>query len=152
MSEEDIIINRKSRDELVDKIEAAIVEHCQPIEFPIRSFFTDGLYAREMSAQAGSMIVSMIHKTEHIFVVSKGKLSVWNDEGGEVVIEAPYIGITKAGTRRFAYVHEDLVWTTFHANPDNETEDQIQERIIEKHDNPILNEMRYNYMLNNINS
>ena len=36
-----------------------------------------------------------IHKTEFVFVVSKGKLMVSMDEGEEFIIEAPYLGISK---------------------------------------------------------
>ena len=86
-----------------------------------------------------SVITSKIHKTEHPFIVSKGVVSVSIDAGEWQLIEAPYSGITKPGTRRILWVHEDTIWTTIHANPDNENENEIEERIIEKHENPLLN-------------
>lgn len=132
--------NIKERNNQVDEFEHLLLSTFEPIDAPIRNFFTEGLYAREMSVPAGSWITSKIHKTEFIFVVSKGKLIVSMDNGEEVEIEAPYTGISKPYSRRVAYVVEDCIWTTFHANPDNETEAQIEERIIEKHNNELLTE------------
>ncbi len=135
------------RNQQIDEFEHLLLRNFDAIETPIRSFFTDGLYAREMTAYEGTFLVSKIHKTDHIYVLSKGKLLVSVDDGDAIEIEAPFLGITKAGTRRVAYVMEDIVWTCFHANPDNETEEEIEERIIEKHDNHLLTEEMKNKML-----
>lgn len=139
--------NITERNNQVDDFEHLLLSTFEPIDAPIRNFFTEGLYAREISVSAGSWITSKIHKTEFIFVVSKGKLIVSMDNGEEIEIEAPYTGISKPYSRRVAYVVEDCIWTTFHANPNNETEAQIEERIIEKHDNELLTEGMKNKML-----
>jgi len=130
--------NIDKRNEQVDGFEAMLLDTFEPIDAPIRSFFTDGMYAREMTVKADSWITSEIHKTEFIFVVSKGRLIVSMDSGEEVEIVAPFIGISKPYSRRVAYVVEDCVWTTFHPNPNNETEDQIKERIIVPHENKLI--------------
>lgn len=109
------------------------------VECPLKHTFTPGLYIREIFMPKDSVITSKIHKTEHPFIVSKGVVSVSIDAGEWQLIEAPYSGITKPGTRRILWVHEDTIWTTIHANPDNENENEIEERIIEKHENPLLN-------------
>ena len=62
------------------------------------------------------------------------------DKGKEEYLQAPYIGVTQPGTRRVLYIWEDSIWATSHPNPDNENLEQIEERIIEKHDNPLLSE------------
>lgn len=85
----------------------------------------------------GTLLTSKIHKTEHPFIVSKGKVSVWLDEGEEVLIEAPYCGITLPNTRRVLYIHEDCIWTTIHAT-DKTTPEEVEEEIIQKHDNELL--------------
>ena len=36
------------------------------------------------------------------------------------------------------YILEECTWATSHPNPENEDVAQIEERIIEKHDNPLL--------------
>lgn len=145
MSEQ--IAHTKNRDEQIDKLEAAMVTNFDEVECPLTHIFTPGLYARQIFMPAGSLIVSKIHKTEHPFIVSKGSVSVWIEDGEEIFIEAPHTGITKPGTRRVLYIHENCTWTTFHANPDNENEIEVEERIIEKHHNPLLSESIKNKIL-----
>lgn len=139
--ENQIEITEKTMNERVDELEVAMVDNFPIIHCPVTHRFTDGMYVREIFMPAGSLITSKIHKTQHQYFVLKGKVSVWIDEGIEQIIEAPFIGITEPGTRRVLYIHEDCIWATSHPNPDNETVEQIEERIIEKHDNLLLSEI-----------
>jgi hypothetical protein len=133
-------ILEKLSDERFDELEAAIVHNLEQIDCPLLHLFTDGMYIREIIMPKGALVTSKIHKTEHPYVVSKGKLAVRIDDGSWVEIEAPYTGITKAGTRRVAYILEDCTWTTFHVNADNLTDlEAIEDLVIEKYDNPLIN-------------
>ena len=137
----------KNRDEQIDELEATMLENFEPVDCPVEHIFTPGLYSRQIFMKAGTFITSKIHKTRHPYIVSQGLVSVWIDEGQEIVIQAPHTGITEPGTRRVLYIWEDTIWTTFHANPDDEDLEQIEERIIEKHENPLLTEQMKNKML-----
>jgi len=109
-----------------------------PADFPVKHTFTPGLCLREIFMPAGSFLTSMQHKTEHPFIVVSGVIEVL-DHAGPFMIEAPYMGITKAGTKRVLYAHEDTTWITIHANPENlQTPDEMAERILEPMDNPLL--------------
>ena len=77
----------------------------------------------------GTLIISKIHKTEHPFVIVKGKVSVWVEGIGTVTYTAPYVGITKPGTRRVLYIHEDCSWLTFHAT-DKTTPEEVEADVI----------------------
>lgn len=121
----------------IDELEAVMVDNFPIVECPVTHRFTDKLYVREIFMPAGMLITSKIHKTQHQYFVLKGKCIVWID-GVEHLIEAPYIGITEPNTRRVLYILEDSIWATTHVNEDNETVEKIEERIIEKHDNPCL--------------
>lgn len=90
-----------------------------PAECPVVHRFTTGMYIRELRVPKGTLVVTKLHKTQHPYVVSKGKMSVWTIESGVSVITAPHIGITEPGTQRVAYAHEDTIWVTFH--PSNKT-------------------------------
>lgn len=80
----------------------------------ITHYHAPGLYAREMWMPADCLITGKIHKTEHICVLSKGKVTVAN--GGEsTTYEAPATIISKVGAKRAIYAHEESVWTNFHA-------------------------------------
>ena len=97
------------------------------------------MYIREIFMPAGSLVTSKIHKTEHPFTVSKGKVAVSIDGKDWEEFEAPYTGVTKPGTRRILYIIEDCIWTTYHVNQsDSQDLEEIEERLIEKRDNNLL--------------
>ena len=121
-------------DDEIDRLLALMLSSDAGIEIPIVHRFTPGLYVREMTAPAGAIIVSKIHRTEHPYTVSSGAMLVF--VGSDVAeVRAPFTGITKPGTRRVAVVLEDCVWTTYH--PTTETDiDKIEEAIIEPREVP----------------
>ena len=124
----------------VDALEKFMLDNMEVTTEKLKHIFAPGIYAREFTANPNTLWVSRQHKTEHIFIVSSGSVTVWID-GDENYIEAPYIGITKPGTRRTLLVHENgLVWTTIHANPDNKNENEIVEWVTEEHNNPLFTE------------
>jgi len=134
---------KKDISKSVDQLEASLLEMPQ-VDCPLKHTFTPGLYSRQIFMPKDSVIVSKIHKTEHQFVVSMGVAFVKvNDEEWEE-IKAPYIGITKPGTRRVLVIGEDCIWTTFHPAtefPKDDSEEslldavaKIEERIILKHE------------------
>lgn len=99
---------------------------------PLKHTFVDGAYVREIFMPKGMLIVSKIHKIKHPYFILKGDVSVLT-ESGAVRIKAPFYGVTRAGTKRALYIHEDCIWVTVHTNYDNgEDLDKIEERIIAK--------------------
>ena len=118
----------------IDDLERAILTQPQDIiDMPLLHHFADGVYIRQIFNPAGTLITTKIHKTNHAFAVMTGRVSVYIPGEGVQHIQAPYMGITKAGTRRVIYVHEDTIWVTFHANPDDGQDIQaIEDRIIER--------------------
>ena len=106
-------------------------------EYPVRHHFTPGLYAREIFMPAGHVITSKVHKTEHPYVVSKGRLLVYRGDAGWTAIEAPHFGITTPGTRRILVILADTVWTTFHVT-DLTDPAEIERTILEDYRNPLL--------------
>lgn len=96
----------------------------------ITHYHAPGLYGREMWMPADCLITGKIHKTEHICVLSKGKVTV--SDGGEVnTYEAPATIISKVGAKRAIYAHEESIWTNFHATELNDPE-EIEAEIIAK--------------------
>lgn len=97
---------------------------------PLIHRFADGLYIREMRAPKGMLNTSKLHKTNHPYFILKGDFSVLTEDGF-VRIKAPYMGITKAGTKRIVYFHEDTVWITVHATKETDLQ-KIEEELIAK--------------------
>ena len=82
---------------------------------PLEHHFTPGLYYRRLFVPAKTLGVTKIHQTEHPMVIAQGKLSIWDERNGVQQVEAPFIAVTKPGTRRVFFTHSDIVWLTFHA-------------------------------------
>tara|TARA_Y100000114_G_scaffold155520_1_gene179913 strand:- start:560 stop:1081 length:522 start_codon:yes stop_codon:yes gene_type:complete len=97
---------------------------------PLKHTFADGLYIREIFMPKGQIISTGIHKKEHPYFILKGDISVLTDEGIKR-IKAPYNGITKPGTKRLIYMHEDSVWITVHAT-DKSTPEEVLEDVVAK--------------------
>lgn len=125
--------------QMIDEAEALLVT-LPGAECPLVHRFTPGLYIRELFMPAGTVATTKIHRTEHPFFVSKGRVNIFlNGEIQEV--EAPYCGITLPGTRRVLYCLTDVVWTTVHSNKDDCRDLlEIERRLIEPHDNELLSE------------
>jgi hypothetical protein len=97
---------------------------------PIVHTFGEGFYMREISMPKGQLMTTGIHKKEHPFFILKGDVSVLTDEG-LIRITAPHRGVTKPGTKRLIYMHEDTVWITVHIT-DKKTIEEIHADVIAK--------------------
>ena len=115
----------------------AIIKSLPHSEGNVTHVFSNGIYAREASVPSGSIVSSKLHKKEHIFTVSKGIVSVFSTTEGLKLIQAPYTGITKPGTKRLIYAHTDLVWTTYHAT-DKKTVEEVEEEVIENDESNLI--------------
>jgi hypothetical protein len=100
---------------LLDKIyrlEAMMQEQPQ-VETPVRNWFCNGMYAREFTVPAGTLLTGAIHLHDSIAIMTRGRVRVINEEGEHDIV-APVTFIQKAGVKRIGLVLEEMVWTTFH--------------------------------------
>lgn len=101
----------------VYRLESALMSMPQ-VDCRVRNLFADGLYAREMTLPAGTVITGAVHKTQHITIISKGRVHVLRPEG-PVEFAAPAMFVSEPGVKNAVHALEDTVWTTFHPNVDN---------------------------------
>ena len=88
---------------------------------PIRHFFMDGVYIREMTMYKDTVVVGAIHKHLHMCFLLTGKITVMNEE--ETIDHvAPCFIISTPGIKRVLYAHEDSIWYNTHKNPENTEE------------------------------
>jgi hypothetical protein len=113
----------------VDAIQAAL-EKLPAHEFKMIHRFRDGTYIRTMVIPKGCLLVGKIHRTNHPFVVSKGRIAIWDEQGGTRTVTAPFKGISESGARRIGYAFEDTVWSTYHRT-DKTTPEEVEAEIIE---------------------
>lgn len=104
--------------EQVSHAEEMMRSYGEPVEIPTRHHFANpgtprGVYAREITIPAGTVLTGKIHKYAQINILSKGDISVLTEEG-IVRVQAPFTIVSPAGTKRIAYAHEECVWTTIH--------------------------------------
>lgn len=129
---------RAKNNERVNEVERMIAEAAEtsPHECSVTHRFTPGLYSREILMPKGTLLTSKIHRTEHQYVVLQGVAHVWTDDEGVVTIKAPFVGITKPGTRRILFIEEDCRWITFHPTKETNIE-QIEAELIYPHQIPM---------------
>lgn len=111
-------------------------------EFPLKHYFTPGLYLREMFIPKGGWLTSRVHKTTHSYIVSMGVINIITPQELVRVI-APYTGESKRGVRRMGFALEDVIWTTIHPNPDNCKDiPTLEARLFKEYNNPLLKEYK----------
>ncbi len=81
---------------------------------PLKHSFADGIYVREIFIPAGKLVVGKIHKHEHPNMFVSGDVSVYTEFDGVQRLNKPTSMISKAGTKRIVYAHQDTVWITYH--------------------------------------
>tara|TARA_R100001086_G_scaffold200856_1_gene117054 strand:+ start:2827 stop:3282 length:456 start_codon:yes stop_codon:yes gene_type:complete len=88
------------------------------IEIPTEHYFAPGVYMRQVTIPKGATVTGKIHKTEHMNILSKGKLLVETEEGVKELTASTVIK-SKPGAKRVGHALEESVWITVHPNPEN---------------------------------
>lgn len=121
-------IQKQSYITAVQNLQSNIKEHAELIDVPVQHHFAPGVYMRQMDAKAGTLVVSKMHRTEHMNVLLKGSLTIATENGIEF-LQAPCVIKSMPGTKRIGYFHEDTSWMTVH--PTTETDlAKIEQQVI----------------------
>ena len=99
--------------------------------YDCRHMFAPGVYIRELTIPAGHLLVGKLHKQEHFNFISKGKVTVFTEQGGMETLVAPCTMISKIGTKRVLYTHEETVWSVVHPTTLTDV-DEIESEVIAK--------------------
>ncbi len=118
------------------ELQEAILKEPQ-VDIETTHVFSNGLYLRGITIPEGVVIVGAEHLTDHSFIVSKGSCII-NDGKEKLHIQAPYHGLTKAGTKRSIYATTDTVFTTFHITDETDIF-KIEKQIIKPESNKVIN-------------
>lgn len=98
------------------------------IDVPVQHHFAPGVYMRQMDAAAGTLVVSKMHRTEHMNILVKGSLTVATEDGIQLMT-APCVLKSMPGTKRIGYFHEDSSWITVHPTEETDLE-KIEQQVI----------------------
>ena len=114
--------------DVVRDVQQQLYSSPDQIEVPIQHHFAPGVYMRQMDAKAGTLVVSKMHRTEHMNILLSGSLTVATENGIEL-LKAPVVLKSMPGTKRIGYFHEDSSWITVH--PTDETDlELIEQQVI----------------------
>lgn len=99
----------------------------------LKHSFSDGIYVRECVIRAGCVVVGKIHSEEHPVFLLKGRARVLTETNGIEDLQAPWYGISPAGTKRVVISITETVWVTVHKNPTNSKDLKfIEDNVISK--------------------
>ena len=107
------------------------------IEIPVVNTWGGGIYARQITIKKGTALTGAIHLTEHMNIIASGDIEVMTDHGMERIV-GPRVLVSKPGTKRAGYAHEDTVWITLHATAEKDLDKLKAELIAEGEDDPRL--------------
>jgi hypothetical protein len=109
----------------VESLERAM-QSFDPVELPLRHYFANGLYAREMTVPAGVTLTGAVHRTTHLCILSKGRVHVATEDGVLDLI-APATLVAHPGAKRAIHAVEDSVWTNVHATTETDLDKLVEE-------------------------
>ena len=134
MSDELTILPNPSRETIL-RLQAELAKLPQ-LALDTQHFFVKGMYARQITIPAGTTLVGKVHKSEHFFMLLKGDMTLWTEEGMRRV-QAPYVACAKPGIKRVGLAHADSVCINVHTTELTDLE-QIEEQLVEKEELPMV--------------
>lgn len=121
-------IQNKAYISVVRDVQQQITDNAELIDVPVDHHFAPGVYMRQMNAKAGTLVVSKMHRTEHMNILLTGSLTVATEDGIEL-LKAPLVIKSMPGTKRIGYFHEDSSWITVHPTQTTDL-DLIEQQVI----------------------
>lgn len=110
-------------------LESAMLESPLQIELKTTHHFAPGIYMREIFIPKGVTLTGKIHKTEHMNILSQGRLIVYT-ESGMKELTASTVVKSSPGIKRVGHALEDSVWITVHPNIADEQDVQKLEEML----------------------
>lgn len=102
----------------------------EQVECPVTHRFGPGIYIREVFMPAGSFVIGHYHKTEHLNIMLKGRLTLVGKDGKWEDVTAPVTFTAKEG-RKIAFIREDVVWQNVFATEETDLE-KLEEKYLTK--------------------
>lgn len=117
-------VEPKTSREAIVRLEQELLQ-CEQADMPLEHYFAKGLYARALHIPKNCVLTGAIHKEEHINILAKGDITVVTEDGHKR-IKAPCVMVSRPGTKRAGFAHEDSLWITVHACEAKDVEEAEQ--------------------------
>jgi hypothetical protein len=93
----------------------------EQVNCPIVHRFGPGVYIREGTYPANTLIVGQEHVSEHINMLLKGSINVIDSTGKVVTLKAPYMFVAPPGSK-IGYTLEEVTWQNIYATTETDVE------------------------------
>ncbi len=131
----------------IDNLESMIKKipgHGEDDCLPLKHSFAEGMYVREIFIPKGMLVVGKIHKKSNPVFVMKGDISIFSEEGSKRFKSGDYL-ISKPGSKRVGYAHEDTIWVEVFATHETDLEKLESELIAKTFDELTHDEQHFIY-------
>lgn len=100
------------------------------LEIKPENIFSGGVYIRQITVPAGTLVVGKRHRHETCNILLKGEMSLYVGGGKPPVrIKAPFLFTSQPGVKKMAYCHTEVIFSNIH--PTDKTDlDAIEEEFI----------------------
>lgn len=115
----------------IHELQAAAAKLPQ-LELETLHYFAPGMYARVVARPKDAVIVGKVHKAEHFYIVTRGRVAVDSGDGA-VIYESGAVIVSKPGTKRAVLALEDSICMTVHRT-DNTDLAEIEAELVEPDD------------------
>jgi hypothetical protein len=90
-----------------------------------------GMYLRQLTIPASTVVVSKRHARQHLCVISKGEALVFTEDG-MTLIRGPHAFVSRAGAKRVLLVTDEIVWATVHRTECTTVEDAERDVLMDE--------------------
>lgn len=133
-------------DDYTDRQKVEIIEWVMLKEFeniaddlPVREWMHGGMYTRELTIPADTLLTGKIHTKDHVFFLNQGDLLVLTDDGIKD-LKAPAMFTVKAGSKKVGYAATDCICTTVNKT-DCATIEEAEAELLQNSDLNWINEL-----------
>lgn len=106
------------------------------VEIPVKHYFSQGVYAREIFIPAGTILTGKIHKYSQLNILVIGEMDVLVEDEVKHV-KAPFTVVSPPGTKRIAKAVSDCIWITVHGTEETDL-DKIEHHFIAENEDEYL--------------
>lgn len=113
----------------IEQVESHLLDLPQ-VECPVIHHFGPGIYIREVTLPAGSLVIGHAQRFEHLNIMLTGAVAMAGDDGQTKVLRAPLIFVGKPG-RKIGYVLEHCIWQNVYATEERDI-DKLEAMFLDK--------------------
>lgn len=95
-----------------------------------KHYFHGGMYCREVSRDAGVLVVGAVHKKEHFYVIVSGTVAITQEGEKAKEVTGPCVIKSMPGTKRAVLSLTPAVCMTFHVT-DSTSVDEAEAELVE---------------------